>query len=179
MPSHSTLRMLLVPATAFLVLVLYGVFLASLGKGWLHLPGVLPTVSPEKFPIGNKLVLGGFMLVFILGAIASTAAVWKSIASLEEGTAPISAATANLSGVYRHAFILAVITSLAMLVMLIGTLVFGSLVHSVLPEWFSSNLGLLMIKTNLSYNITVTIMAMATLAGLFGVIRGFSVKKTA
>src|SRR5581483_5100678 len=79
--SREDLRWLLVPVFAFLALVLYVMFMASIGLGRLQIPGVVPVVSHDNFPLGNRLLIGGFMLVFILGAIVSTVAVWKIISN--------------------------------------------------------------------------------------------------
>jgi hypothetical protein len=178
--SRRALRLLLVPVYAFLALVIYGFFMASLAFGWLNLPGIVQIVSPDNFPIGNRILLGGLMLVFILGAIASTVAVWKAIAGLDKDEADArDGSHSNSPKMYQYAFAFAVVVSLGMLVMLIGTLVFGWLAHSALPDWFTSNQGLLLLDTSLSYGTTVTIMVISTAAAFFGLIRGFSAKKTA
>ncbi len=178
--SRRTLRLLLVPVYAFLALVIYGFFMASLAFGWLHLPGVVQIVSPDNFPIGNRILLGGLMLVFILGAIASTIAVWKAITGLDENEADLKdGGRFNSPKIYQYTFALAIVTGLGMLVMLAGTLVFGWLAHSALPDWFASNQGLLLMNTSLSYGATVTIMVISTAVAFFGLIRGFSAQKTA
>ena len=178
--SRRDLRLLLVPVFAFLALVLYGIFLASVASGWLQIPGVIRSVTPDKFPIGNRLVLGGFMLVFVLGAIASTVAVWKVIANtdIEESTVQALGQTASIK-LYRYAFVPAVITTLGMFVMLAGTLTFGWLAHSALPGWFAADQGLLLTNTSLSFGTTVTIMVLSTVAAFFGLVRGRSARKTA
>jgi hypothetical protein len=176
--SHRTLRLLLVPVFAFLALVLYVLFMASVNLGWIHLNGVAQVVSPDNFPLGNKLMLGGAMLVFILGAIASVAAVWKAVTGLE-GTESQPGNRFNTPRTYQYAFGLAGLAALAMLVMLVGTLVFGWLANSALPDWFPSNLGLLLSKTGASYAVTVTLMVLATGLALFGWLRGLSARKTA
>ena len=178
--SRRMLRLLLVPVYAFLAIVIYCLFMASLAFGWLHLPGVVQIVSPDNFPIGNRILLGGLMLVFILGAIASTIAVWKAITGLDENEADIKDDSRfNSPKVYQYTFTLAIVTGLGMLVMLAGTLVFGWLANSALPEWFTSNQGLLLTSTSLSYGATVTIMILSTAAAFFGVARGLSARKAA
>jgi MFS family permease len=178
--SRRDLRLLLVPVFAFLALVLYGFFLASVANGWLQIPGVIRSVAPDNFPIGNRLLIGGFILVFVLGAIASTAAVWKVIANtdIEESTVQALGQTASIK-LYQYAFVPAVITALGMFVMLAGTLVFGWMAHSTLPDWFATNQGLLLTNTSLSYGTTVTIMVLSTAAALFGLVRGRSARKAA
>ncbi len=153
--------------------------MASLAFGWLHLPGVVQIVSPDHFPPGNRLLLGGLMLVFVVGAIASTVAVWKAVSGLNEEAVDLQGGERmNSPKVYQYAFRLAVVTGLGMLVMLAGTLVFGLLAHSALPEWFASDQGLLLMNTSFSYGTTVTIMALSTAVAFFGLFRGFSARKT-
>ncbi len=177
--SRRTLRLLLVPPVAFFALSLYGLFMASLAFGWLHLPGVVRIVSPDNFPPGNRLLLGGLMLVFVLGAIASTVAVWKAVSGLNEAAVDRQGGERlNSPKVYQYAFGLAVVTGLGMLVMLAGTLVFGWLAHSALPDWFASDQGLLLMNTSFSYGTTVTIMALSTAVAFLGLLRGFSARKT-
>jgi len=61
------LRFLLVPVFAFLALVLYAAFMFAVGFGLMSIPGVASTVSPGNFPLGNKIMLGGGMLIFCAG----------------------------------------------------------------------------------------------------------------
>jgi len=178
--SREDLRLLLTPVFVFVALVLYGGFLAAIASGRLHIQGVAPGVSPDNFPIGNRLALGGFMLVFVLGAIASTAAVWKVISNTdaEQGTFRVLGRTTSVK-LYEYAFTPAVITALGMFLMLAGTLAFGWLAYAALPQWFSENSGLLLSNTALSFGITVTIMILCAAAALFGVLRGYSSRRPA
>jgi hypothetical protein len=175
--SRRDLRLLLVPVFAFLALVLYGFFLASIGLGWLHIPGVARIVSPDDFPVGNKLVLGGLMLVFVLGAAGSTAAVWKVVAGTEEEDS--FKALGRPVKLYRFAWAPAVVTTAGMLVMLGGTLAFGWLAYAALPGWFAADQGLLLSNTSLSYWIIVAVMILSTAAALFGLARSRPAMKTA
>jgi hypothetical protein len=178
--SRQDLRLLLTPALALLALVIYGGFLALIAGGRLQLQGVAPRVSADDFPIGNRILLGGFMLVFVLGAIASTAAVWRVISNTEaeEGTFKVLGRTTSVS-LYKYAFPPAVVAALGMLLMLAGSLAFGWLAHASLPQWFSENSGLLLSNTTLSYGITIAIMALSTVAACFGLARGHSARKPA
>ena len=178
--SRRDLRLLLVPVFAFLALVVYTLFDAAVAFGGIHMPGIARTVSPENFPLGNKLLLGGGMLVFVLGAIASVVAVWKVISrsdAEEEGFRIFGKITPI--HIYRFAFIPAFITTLGMLVMLAGTLAFGWLAHTAVPDWFASNLGLLLSNTAASFTVTVVIMAVSTAVAIFGLARGGSARKPA
>jgi MFS family permease len=176
--SRRDLRLLLMPVFAFLALLLYAGFLASIAGGWLEIPGVVRNVSPDNFPIGNRLLLGGFMLLFVLGAIASTASVWRVLSNTdaEETTLKIPGRTMPIK-LYEFAFLPAVVTSLGMLLMLIGTLAFGWLAYSALPGWFASNQGLLLTSTSFSFGATVTIMTLSTVTSFFGLARGYSSRK--
>jgi hypothetical protein len=177
--SRRDLRLLLVPVLAFLAIVLYVVFMSSIASGWLQVPGIVRAVSPGNFPIGNRIALGGLILVFVLGAIASVVAVWKVMAGtdVEETTFQILGRTSAVK-LYQFAFAPAVIASLGMLVMLGGTLVFGWQAHSSLPNWFMANQGLLLTNTGLSYGTTVAIMILSTAAAFFALIRSRSGRKT-
>jgi hypothetical protein len=163
--SRRIMNWLLVPLFSSLVFALYCFFWFSISKGWIHIPGVLQYVSEFNFPLGNKLILGGYILVLIIGASVNTLAIWKAITSVEQD-AP------DLPHLYRFSFYMAVILSIAMLVMLIGTLIFGWLAHAALPDWFTSNQGLLLTNTTFSYGVTVAVMAVSTAAAIFGLLRG-------
>jgi hypothetical protein len=175
--SRRDLRLLLVPVVAFLVFVLYVLFLASIANGWLQLPGVAQSVTPDNFPLGNRLLLGGLMLVFVLGAVASTAAVWKILSNTEEESTLSLLGHKTSVRLYEYAYPQAVITGLGMLLMLAATLIFGWLAYSALPGWFAGNFGLLLTNTTLSFGITITIMILSTALAIFGLARGYSAWK--
>jgi hypothetical protein len=73
------LGLLLVPAASFLALVAYVLFLLAVGAGRIQRAGVMRVVQPGVFPPGNRLLMEGLMLTFILGTIASTLGIWKLI----------------------------------------------------------------------------------------------------
>ena len=177
--SRRTLRLLLVPVYAFVALMLYGIFVMSVTLGRIHIPGVIQVVSPDNFPIGNKLLMGGVMFFFIAGAIASVAAVWKAVMGLEVDTNEKAGLRLNSPRTYQYAFLLAGVATLSMLAMLIGTLVFGGLANAAAPDWFPSNLGLLLMNTTASYALTVSLMVLSTAAAVFGMVRGFSARRMA
>ena len=118
------------------------------------------------------------MVLFVLGAIASAAAVWKAVTGLE-GTESQPGSRFNTPRTYQYAFGLAGVATLAMLVMLLATLAFGWLANAALPDWFPSNLGLLLSNTGASYAVTVTLMVLATGLSLFGWLRGLAARKAA
>jgi hypothetical protein len=177
--SRRELRLLLVPVAAFLALMLYGAMMAAVAGGALQIHGVVPAVSPDNFPPGNKLLLGGFMLTFILGAIASTAAVWKLV---NNGEAEESAGAASSGGgglqAYEHAFRLGMVVAGGMLLMLFATLAFGGLAFARLPDWFAARQGLLLTNTSLSFGMTVAIMILSSTAALIGLKRGSSARRS-
>ncbi len=175
--SRRTLKLLLVPVYAFVIFMLYGIFAVNVSLGHIHIPGVIQVVSPQDFPLGNKLMLGGIMFLFVAGAIASVIAVWKAVTGLENDGEPSAASRFNSPRAYQVAFLLAGVATLAMLVMLVGTLVFGWLANAAVPTWFPSNLGLLLSNTAASYAVTVSIMVLAAAVAVFGMLRGFSARK--
>ena len=177
--SRKVLRYLLVPAFAFLALLVYGVLLVALAKGWVQIAGVLRVVTPDNFPLGNRLLLGGFMATFVLGAAASTAAVWKVVSSSEAEQAtlqmPGSSVPVNL---YAFALPLAAAAAASMLLMLAATLVFGFLASLALPKWFAGDYGLLLFNTRLSFAGTIALMVLSTAVAFFGLKRGYPYRKT-
>jgi hypothetical protein len=178
--SRRDLRLLLVPVIAFLALVLYVGFMASVGLNRIQIPGVLPAVSHDNFPLGNRLLIGGAMLVFLLGATASTAAVWKVISNIdaEENVSKDSGRGTSVK-LYEYALVPAVITALSMLWMLIATILWGWLAYSALPQVFAENWGLLLTNTTGSFAVVVAIMALSTGIAFFGLARGRWARKTA
>jgi len=178
--SHQDLWLLLVPVFSFLALVLYAVFIVSIGLGRIQIPGVLPEVSHDNFPLGNRLVIGGHMLIFILGAIASTVAIWKVImnTNIEENILSIPGRTKSTK-IYEYAFALSVVTFLAMLLMLAATMAWGWFSYSAMPKVFFENWGLLLTNTTGSFAVIIVIMALSTAIAFLGVVRGYSAQKTA
>lgn len=169
------LRFLLVPVFAFLALALYGAFMFAVGFGLMTIPGVAPIVSPGKFPFGNKLMLGGFMFVFVVGALASAAAVWKVVSRTDVDDASVDLFGLRASvRVYEYAFIPAVIACAAMLLMLLATITWTWFSYSAMPAVFSQNWGLLLTSTNTSFAVIIGIMTLATALALFGLARGRS-----
>jgi len=56
-----------------------------------------------------------------------------------------------------------------MLLMLVANLAFGWMAASALPAWFSGDFGLLLIRTNLSFALTIATLSTAvTLIGVGG-----------
>ena len=178
--SRQDFRLLLLPVFAFLALVLYVGFMVSIGLNRIQIPGVLPVVSHDNFPLGNRLLIGGAMLMFVLGAIASTVAVWKMVinTNVEENTLNILSQAKSIK-IYEYAFLPSIITSLAMLLMLVAAIVWGWLAYSALPQVFAENWGLLLTNTTGSFIVIVMVMALSTAAALLGVARGYSARKTA
>ena len=172
--SRRDLSLLLVPVWAFGALILYSGFLALVASGSIHISGVARSVSPGNFPLGNCLLLGGLMLVFLLGAAASAAAVWKVVSNADgsETTFQILGQQTFVK-LYHHAFLPAVVTTLAMLLMLLATLAFAWMAGSLLPDWFHGNNGLLLVNTSISLSITILVMVLSTALACFGVLRGY------
>ncbi len=171
--SHRDFRLLLVPVFSFLALVLYAAFMVSVGRGLLQIPGVITSVSPGNFPLGNRLMIAGMMLVFVLGAIASTVAVWKVISKNEAEESSLKFFGREISiKLYEYAYVPAVIATLAMVVMLAATVAWGWLANSAMPQVFAGNWGLLLTNTTGSFAVTVSIMAASTAVALLGILRG-------
>jgi hypothetical protein len=165
--------LLLVPAYSLLALVLYFGFIFLVATGRINIPGVVQAVQPDNFPIGNRLMLAGLMLIFVLGAIASTVAVWKVISrtDVEQDTFKAAGRTLNIE-IYKFAYIPAVITAVCMLVMLVATLVWSWLVFSAMPEVLAGQYGLWQTSTQAWLYGIIAVMAICCLAAILGVARG-------
>jgi hypothetical protein len=170
--SHRGLGWLLVPVIAFLALIAYGGFIFADSSGRIQLPGVVRVVQPGFFPLGNRLMLAGLMATFILGAIASTLAVWKVVSGTEvdQETFRVFNAATTVK-IYNFALLPALITTLAMLVMLVATLVWGWLSFSALPGVLAGNYGLWGMRTQPWFFGILALMTISTLAALFGLLR--------
>ncbi len=170
-----SLGLLLVPILSFFLLVLYIGFIFMVGSGRIQISGVERTVQPGNFPLGNRVLLAGLMLLFVLGAVASTLAVWKVVSRTDSQTETFQAGGRTVMiDVYKFAYLPAVIATVAMLVMLVATVVWTSLVFSALPGVFFGDYGLWQTQTQgWVYGILI-LMAISSLAALRGVLRGRS-----
>lgn len=174
--SRQDLKLLLVPVAAFLALVLYFVFEFAVYTGRLPIPGVIQVVSHDNFPIGNRLLLAGSMLVLILGAIASTAAMWKFLTHADE--TPATAEGQSITKLYERAFAPAVIATASMLLMLFATVIWGVLAHSAMPQVFAEDWGLLQSNTAASLIAIIVTMALSCALACLGLRRGWSARRT-
>jgi hypothetical protein len=174
---HHGVGLLLVPVISFLVLVLYTGFVFLVASGQIQLPGVIRVVQPGNFPIGNKFLLAGGMIVFILGAIASVLAVWKVVSKtdVEQEAFHVGGRVQNVK-IYTFALIPALITNISMLLMLISTLVWGGFTFSALPQVFAGNYGMWQTSTQASYFGIVALMFLSTLAAFLGLMRNRSAR---
>jgi hypothetical protein len=179
-PGRGGLGLLLVPGISFLALVLYAGLVLAVGSGWIHIAGVLPVVQGGSVPPGNRLLLAGLMGVFVLGAIASTLAVWKVVSDTDVDQETFRAGGRTLTvKVYPFAFVPSVVATLAMLVMLAATIAWGWLAFTSLPGVFSGNYGPWQTSTQAWYYGIVALMGLCTLAALYGVRRGRSARPSA
>jgi hypothetical protein len=170
---HRNLALLLVPVVSFLVLVLYFGFVFLVATGQIHINGIVQVVQPGYFPLGNRLLLGGLMLIFVLGAIASTLAVWKAVSLTDDEQVAFHplGKTVNIK-IYKFAFIPAVIASISMSVILVATLVWSVLVFSALPQVLSADFGPWQTSTQAWLYGIIGLMLICSLASLFGIARG-------
>ena len=172
---RSNFGLLLVPAIAFFVLVLYFGFIFLVGTGRILIAGVVQVVQPGYFPLGNRLMLAGLMLIFVLGAIASTLAVWKAISRMNVEQETFQAGSLKFSvDIYKFAYIPAVVVTFSMLVMLVATLVWSWLVFTALPQVFTGNFGLWQTSTQAWVYGIIVMMVLSSVAALLGVARGCS-----
>ncbi len=174
------LKLLFVPLYSFLAIALYTFFLISASFEWIQIPGFQPVVHNGVMPSINRILMTGEILVFVLGAIASTVAIWKVIshADVEEGTFPLLGKGRNIK-LYEFAFPPAVVAALVMLVMFVATVVWGWLAFSSRPDLFTGNMGVMMTSTRGSFSFTVIVMALASIAACYAVWRGKSSRNIA
>jgi hypothetical protein len=170
--SHQGLGWLLVPVLAFLVLAVYVLIVIAVGFGRIHLPGVAAVVQPGGIPAGNRVLMAGLMATFVLGAIASTLAVWKVVSRTDSEQETFRAIKGSLTvRIYHFAFWPAVVTTIAMFIMLVAAVTWGWLGFSALPGAFSGNYGLWGTSTQAWFIGIIVVMSLATLAAFLGVKR--------
>ncbi len=159
-------------------MVLYAAFVVSVGLGVVTLPGVTRTVTHEEFPIGNRLLIGGGMLVFILGAIASTAAVWRILShtNVAVDSFRLLGREASIQP-FEHALVPASVAAAAMLVMFLATLAWGWFAYSAMPQVFAQDWGLLQSNTAVSLFLIIALMAVATALALVAIARARTARR--
>lgn len=167
------LRLLCVPALVLGADELAVGLLAVISFGWL--PAPLPignTGAGEPPRIGNTVLTAANALLFIAGAIASTAAVAVAVARSEIGTQRIRALGVRIVvRPYHFALLPAALTAMTMAVTLAGTLCWGIVAHHVAPHAFTPG-------TLLAWLAIVGAMTLATLVAFIGVARGYAANAT-
>ena len=160
-------QLLFVPLYAFLALVIY--FL-----GMVYMAFNTDILDQPTTSTGHVL-MWGLITVFLLGAIASTVAIWKLISrtEVEQGTFPLIGKEKPIK-LYEFAFVPAVIAALAMLVMFLATVIWGWQSYALRPDLFTGNMGVMMTSTKGSFAFTLIVMAMASITGGYAVLRGRS-----
>jgi uncharacterized membrane protein (DUF485 family) len=161
------LRILLTPLYSFLVFGLYTAVLIFLAFNTrtLAVP-VPPTV---------RTLMTGEIAVFVLAAITSTTAVWivVSRSDVDQDIIPILGRPTPIK-LYEFALRPAVAATLAMLVMLIATIIWGWLAFSSRPDLLNGNLGPMMASTRGSFAAILLLMTLAAIAACFGLVRSRS-----
>ena len=171
--SHHGLGLLLVPVLAFLALVAYMVFILAVGTGRIHLPGVVSVVQSGVFPPGNRLLMAGLMVTFILGAIASTLAVWKVISRTDIEQETFRALNREVTvRLFHFAYWPAVVTTLAMFVMLMATVIWGWFVFVVLQGEPLGNLSPWGTSPQAWFTGILLVMTLSTVVAFLGIMRG-------
>jgi hypothetical protein len=148
--------------------------------------GVLVLLATPIFAIGAFIGT-----IFLLGALwplpASTSqtllfrgifiAVFLGVAVVSSGTVCFAVARSEISArLLRFAILPSLLTTLAMLVMLVATLVWGLSLRSSVPQLFNSNEGMFGTSTSGSWLNIVLLMAIATVLAAISLIRGLSAR---
>jgi len=169
------LHLLLVPVISFFVFAVYVGIVLAIGMGKLHLPGVVSAVIPDQpIPAGNRNLMLGLMLVFVLGAIASCLSIWKVVSHVDQpaNSFKLMGRTTNIK-LYRFAFLPAMITTAAMVFMLAASLTWSVIAWTALPQAFSGNNGMWGLNTSLPFIIALTLMFLMSASAIGAIIRGF------
>lgn len=158
------LRLLLVPVGAFLAWALY---LACM----LYLSQHSSLLSPPASTTAH-LLLWGWVAVFILGAIASTAAVWQVVSRSDalEVSLPLIGPS-RVIRLYEFAVLPSIIAIVAMLIMFIASVVWFWLAFSARPDLLVGSQGPMFMDAKAALASTLILMAAAVTAASVGLVR--------
>ncbi len=162
-------QLLFAPLYAFLALVVYFLGMVYMATNTSILD------QPDKSTAYAW--MWGLIAIFLIGAVASTVAVWKLISrtEVEQAIFPLLGSQKSIK-LYEFAFGPAVIAALAMLVMFLATVFWGWRSYSLRPDLFTDNMGVMMTSTKGSFAFTSTLMAIASVTACYAVLRGRSAK---
>ncbi len=158
------LRLLLVPVLAFAVLVVYVGIAAYLTRRD-------PLLGPAGSTAG-RLLMWGLVGVFLLGAAASAAAVWRVVLNHDPDSAgvPPRSAGPRLQP-YEFAIVPSIIATLAMLVMFAAAIAWFWLAFSARPDILAGDQGPLLMNSRLALTATLLLMLAALTTALAGLVR--------
>jgi len=158
------LVLLFVPLISFLALVVYFLMMVYLAFN--------TTILDQPTSSTGHVLMWGLITIFLIGAIASTAAVWKLISrtDVEQDTFGLLGKSTTIK-LYEFAYMPALVATVSMLVMFAATAIWGWLSYSLRPDLFSGNMGVMMTSTLGSFAFTMTLMALATVTACIGVMR--------
>jgi hypothetical protein len=164
------MQLLLVPAYAFLGLVLYF-------GGMLYLSFNTTILDPPTTSTAHGL-MWGLITFFVLGAIASAAAVWIVVSHthVEQESFPLIGKGTPLK-LYEFAFLPAIIATLAMVTMFIASILWFWQAFSARPDLLAAQQGPMMTDTRGALSFTLILMAGAVITACHGLIRGRSSQK--
>jgi hypothetical protein len=132
---------------------------------WLGVGALTVSLAPGDFlskPLLLRLVVGGvFVGGFMVAAIASAAAVSVVVIRSEVS-----------ERLFRFARIPALITTLAMAVIMAATLTWGLAARAANPQLFSEDEGLLASNTTVSWLLILALMAIFTAIAIAALVRG-------
>ena len=112
------------------------------------------------------------VLDILPGAIASTLAVWKVVSRTDSEQETFRAVKRSFTiKIYHFAFWPAVVTTIAMFIMLVAMVTWGWLAFSALPGAFAGNYGSWGTSTQAWFIGIIVVMGLATLVAFLGVKR--------
>lgn len=157
---RDVLALFAVPVVALAALVGYGFVALRFANQGIAQSGAATTTGKHLFL--------GLIAVFVLGAVASSAAVSLAIARSQIG-----------ERLYRFALTPTVITALAMAVMFAADLAWGLGLRASEPALFAGNGGIVSTSTAASWLVQTVIMGAATVVALYAVARALPPRRSA
>ncbi len=169
---RSDLRLLFVPLCAFLAFVLYIVAMDYLA---FHSRVLNPPTTSTAHTL-----MWGLISIFLVGAIASTLAVWKVVSrtDVEQGTLPLLGDTRPIK-LYEFAFGPAVIATMSMLAMFVASIIWFWQAFSARPDLLAADMGPMMTSSRGALAFTLILMAAAVSLACYGLLRGRAGQKPA
>jgi hypothetical protein len=158
------LRLLLVPVLAFGALVLY-----VSAAAYLTSRGPLPRSAGS---VNEPVLMWGLVAVFVIGAVASAAAVWTLVGRQDpDADARLPLAHDVRLQPYEFAVVPTVIATFAMLAMFLAAILWFWIAFSARPDVLAGKEGPLMLDSRFALAATLLLMLAALTTAFIGLVR--------